>query len=90
MSAEDEIRTECRLYAIEWAIGLMLAAQFQQMGASGPVMLEQARQQALAGARRKTFSSFDPAMSDLLSAELEAAIDRLLTIAKEFLAKTGG
>jgi hypothetical protein len=88
MITGDELKAECRLYAVEWAISLMLAAQFLQMGAAGAVLLEQARQQALAGARKKTFPELaDPAMSDLASAELESAVNRLLGMAKEHLAK---
>ena len=58
------------------------------MGAAGPAMLESAPpKQALEGARNKTFPILDPAMSDLLSAELESAVDRLIGMAKAFLAK---
>jgi hypothetical protein len=87
MLTEEQIKAECRLYALEWAVSMLFSAQFQQMGAAGVQMLEQTRQQALEGARGKTFPALDPAMSDLLSAELESAVDRLLSMAKEFLAK---
>jgi hypothetical protein len=87
MSTEDDIKAECRIYAVEWAVSLLLAAQFLQMGDEGAAMLERARQQALQGARRKAFPDLDPAMSDLLSAELESAVDRLLGMTKEFVAK---
>jgi hypothetical protein len=39
--------------------------------------------QMLAGARAKGFSEVDPAMSDLLSAELESAVARLASMASE-------
>lgn len=87
MSVEDDIKAECRLYAVEWLVCLMFAAQFHQIGAAGPTMLDRARRQALESARRQTFPVFDPAMSDLVSAELESAVDRILGMAKEFLAK---
>jgi hypothetical protein len=87
MLTEDELKSECRLYAVEWVAALLFAAHFRQMGDDGPAFLEQARQQALAGARQKTFAGLDPAMSDLLSAEIESAVDRLLGMAKAFLAK---
>lgn len=87
MSAEDDIKAECRLYAVEWLASLLLAAQFRETGGAGPSLLEETRQQALESARLKTFPSVDPAMSDLISAELELAVDRLLGMAKEFLAK---
>jgi hypothetical protein len=57
------------------------------MGAAGPAMLERLRRQALENARLKTFPALDPAMSDLVSAELESAVDRILGMAKELLAK---
>jgi hypothetical protein len=85
--SEEQIQAECRLYAIEWAVSILFATSFKQMGAAGPAMLDQVRQQALEGARKKTFPNLDPAMSDLLSAELEIAVNRLLGMAKEFLAK---
>ena len=87
MPTEDEVKAEFRLYAVEWAISLLLAAQFRQMGAAGLPMLDATRAQALAGARKKAFPGVDPAMSDLFSAELESAVDRLLGMAKELLAK---
>jgi hypothetical protein len=87
MSVEDDIKAECRLYAVEWAVSLLFAAHFRQHGSAGPLLLEEARQQALESARHQTFPSFDPAMSDLLSAELESAVDRILGMAKAFLAK---
>jgi hypothetical protein len=87
MSTLKEIETECRLYALEWYVCLLHAANYVQMGEAGPAMLEQARQQAIRGVRQKTFPAFDPAMSDLLSAELETAVDRLLGMTKELLAK---
>jgi hypothetical protein len=87
MSTEEKIKAECRVYALGWAVSVLFASQFRQMGDAGPAMLERARQQALEGARLQTFPNFDPAMSDLLSAELESAVDRILGMAKEFLAK---
>ena len=86
MSSEDDVKAECRLHAVEWAVSLLFAAHFRQAGDAGAVLLEQRRQEALAAARQQTFPSFDPAMSDLYSAELEASIDRLLGMAKAFLA----
>jgi hypothetical protein len=87
MSAEDDIKAECRLYAVEWAVSILLAGNFRQMGPEGTLLFERTRQQAIEGVRQKTFPAVDPTMSDLLSAELESAVDRLLGMAKEFLAK---
>jgi hypothetical protein len=86
MSLEDEIKTECRLHAIEWVVSLQLAATFAQAGQDGDAMLEQLRQRALEYAQNKTFPRLGAAMSDLVSAEREAALDSLLGYAKGFLA----
>jgi hypothetical protein len=40
------------------------------------------RQQMVGGARSHTFPDLDPAMSDLFSAELEGAVDRLMATAQ--------
>jgi hypothetical protein len=87
MPIERTIETECRLYALEWYVCLLHAATYRQMGEAGPAMLEQTRKQVLEGLRQKTFPSLDAAMSDLLSAELESAVERLLSMTKELLAK---
>ena len=85
MSMEDEIKAECRFYALEQGFCLLQAAIYRQMGVLGPVMLEETRKQALESTRMKTFPALGPAMSDLVSAELESAIDRLLGMTKHFL-----
>ena len=85
MSMEDEVKAECRFYALERSFCLLQAAIYRQMGAAGPVMLEETRKQAIESAQRQTFPALDPAMSDLVSAELEAAVNRLLSMTKQFL-----
>lgn len=76
---EEAIKSECRLYAIEWAVSKILALLARSSGE--PAILEELRQQAVAGARQHVTRGVDPAMSDLLSAELEVAIDRILQMA---------
>jgi hypothetical protein len=85
MADEIEIKAECRFYALEVMFCRLLATTFRQMGAAGDAMLEETRQQSLEGARQQTFPALDPAMSDLVSAELESAIDRLLGMTKSLL-----
>lgn len=84
MATEQQIKEEVRLYAVEWMV-CQLASVLLTATGQGNVILSQMRQQAIAGARGKTFQSVDPAMSDLLSAELEAAVDRLLGMTKELV-----
>jgi hypothetical protein len=85
MADEVEIKAECRFYALEMMFCRLLATTFRQMGAVGDAMLEETRRQSLEEARRQTFPALDPAMSDLVSAELESAIDRLLGMTKSLL-----
>jgi len=87
MSIQERAEAECRLYALEWYVCMLHAAIFAQAGKDGLVILGHLRQTALEGARQKAFPGLDPAMSDLVSAELEAAVDRLLSMTAGFLAK---
>jgi hypothetical protein len=75
---EDEIKLEARLFAIEAAVCQLLVALLFQSDDDPLAALEIQRKQWLAGAKQKTFPELgDPALSDLMSAELEAAVDRL-------------
>ncbi|WP_027055704.1 hypothetical protein [Mesorhizobium erdmanii] len=76
---EDELKGEVRLYALEWMICQMASVLLRASGDPAGI-LAKTREQALAGARQKTFANVNPAVSDLLSAELESAVDRLLTM----------
>jgi hypothetical protein len=84
---EAEIRAEARLYALECVVCQTLALIHLQIAAADPLsVLEQQRQQAIHGARQKAFPELnDPALSDLMSAELEAAVDRLADMEKALL-----
>lgn len=73
---ETAIKAECRLYALEWAVAQLWAAELRKTGAA-PETLAGVRGQAIGGARQLGFTGVDPATSDLLSAELEGAVDRM-------------
>jgi hypothetical protein len=79
---ETSLKNDVRLYALEvmvanlWAINLIGSGHPQQF-------LEQIRHQMMNAARNATVPSADPATSDLLAAELESALDRLLRMVDE-------
>jgi hypothetical protein len=77
---EDAIKAEMRLWALEVLVCNLFAVSLIATGRPG-ALFSQVRQQILQGAKLKTFSGVDPALSDLLSAELETAVDRLLEMA---------
>jgi hypothetical protein len=81
VSIEDDLKAEVRLYALETLVCLLYATLF----ANDPPLLARLREKALERSRGQTFPSLDPAMSDFVSAELEAAIDGLLARAAHFL-----
>jgi hypothetical protein len=62
------------------------AATFSQAGPNAKTNLEEMRKRVSEFAQLKTLPRLGAAMSDLASAEREAAIDRLLGYAKDFLA----
>jgi hypothetical protein len=79
---EDAVKAEMRL----WALETLVCDMFVMLLSSHPnptTFFSQMRAQMLAGARKRTFPGFDPSQSDLLSAELEAAVSRLLAMANE-------
>ena len=68
-----------RLYAIEYLATTCFALVCLSRKPSDPMeVFERWRNAIIDGARKKTLPRFDPAMSDLVSAELEAALARLL------------
>jgi hypothetical protein len=82
MDNEEAIRAEMRL----WALEVLVCNLFAVMCASDPAPLElfeRTRHQMISGARQWTFGEFDPAQSDLFSAELEAAVTRLMDMVGE-------
>jgi hypothetical protein len=82
MDNEEAIRAEMRL----WALEVLVCDLFAVMCASDPAPLElfeRTRDQMISGARQRTFGDFDAAQSDLFSAELEAAVTRLMDMVGE-------
>ena len=81
---EGAIKLEVRLYALECLAASDFAAFCSQSAPYAPLQfLETIRNQIVEGARRRTFPHADPAMSDLLSAELEVAMTRLVAMVGE-------
>ena len=82
---EQEIKAEMRLYVVETMVANLLVAFCLQADLQNPSSaLAAMTKQMIEGARSQTFSRFgDPAMSDLHSAELEAAASRLANMANE-------
>ena len=74
---EDAIKLEVRLFALESLFSFSLAT----MNLGNPTAerdLAEIRDTFLDRSRVQTFPALGPAYSDLVAAELEAAVDRLL------------
>jgi len=71
---EDQIKTEMRLFALESIVCQRFATHYLQMPRE---IFDAIQKQAIEGAQRQTFPEFDPAFSDLLSAEFQASLERL-------------
>ena len=84
MANEEQIKAEMRFYAIEWMVSKLWAVFLKSQG-GGTADVEKIREQMSQAAHKKAFSSLDPSTSDHYSAEMEAAIDRLLVMAKATL-----
>jgi hypothetical protein len=81
---ENLIKFEMRLYALECLVSSHFAGFCFQAAPSAPLQFcETIRNQIVEEARRRTFPQTGPAMSDLLSAELEAAATRLVAMVSE-------
>jgi hypothetical protein len=79
---EKAIKDAMRLYAVEFFVATLFAVHCVNLDPSDPLKpLERAKKGMIEGAQKNTFSGQDPAMSDHLSAELEAAVTRLLAMA---------
>jgi hypothetical protein len=78
----DELKDWMRIYAVEvlavnhFAVSCLTAAPNDPLA-----LVKRLRDQMIAGARKHAFPGLDPAMSDLASAELEDAVDRLMDMA---------
>jgi hypothetical protein len=74
---ENAIKPEMRL----WALELLVCNLYAIMAVSSPGLMKRTFDQMIAGARVRGFEGYDPAMSDLLSAELESALARMMDMA---------
>ncbi|MDR3489336.1 MAG: hypothetical protein P4M05_31120 [Bradyrhizobium sp.] len=74
MSEVEIIQDEMRLFALETVVCQLWAMTFAQLPSGA---FEKTRSAWLEGARQKTFAGADAATSDLFSAELEGALERL-------------
>jgi hypothetical protein len=84
MDREQTIKNEMRLFALESIVCQHLATLYQQMPRE---IFDAVRQQSLDSTQRQTFAGTDAAHSDLFSAELEAAVDRLYKMIGSHLEK---
>ena len=79
---EDEIKNWMRTYAVEVLTVNLLVSTCLAVAPDDPkAVVERIRRQMIDGARSIGFPGVDPAMSDLASAELEDALDRLMEMA---------
>ena len=76
---EQAIKSEMRLYAIEYFLSSLWAISALQTGQPSEFW-NKTRDQMISGARQKTFPGLDAATSDLFSAELEAALAQLASM----------
>ena len=83
---QQAIELEMRLSAIEYMITKMYAAFLVASNASEE-KINAAFSDLLAGASAQKFPGFDPAQSDLVSAEWALAVERLLNAQKEMVAR---
>jgi hypothetical protein len=79
---EREVKAEMRLFALESVFCQIAATIFQQMPRA---IFDGAKRQAIEGAQKQTFAGGDAAESDLLSAELQIALERLYDLIEHHL-----
>jgi|GEM_PF-6214246 len=84
MADEEQIKAEARLWALEALTTLFFAAQHKATG-DAEDSLKIFSRMVHEKAARQTFPTLDPAHSDNLSAEFEAAMARLLRMQREWL-----
>ncbi len=84
---ENPVAAEMRLYALEVMVSSHLAAIHLQSGDAAQ-SLNGLRTLLIEKTRRTPLIGLDPAMSDLASAELEDAFDRLIRLQASFLGVT--
>ena len=79
---EDAVKAEVRLLALETIVCQVVATLY---GAAGRDVFEVAKRQTMEGARKQAVPGLDAAYSDLISAEFEAALERLYSIIQHHL-----
>lgn len=84
MEMEQVIKEEMRLFVLETLVSLLWAAQHQVTG-DPAASVSRIKNLLIEKARRQTFGQIGPAYSDLLSAELESAIDDALAMQETWL-----
>jgi hypothetical protein len=77
---EAEIKREMRLWSIEVLVANLLA-MLCELDPTPVDLFVKIRDQMIEGARKQAFPDLDPAESDVLSGELEAAVSRLVEMA---------
>jgi hypothetical protein len=79
-----ELKNELRIWALECFVCEIFSLWCVQQPSPGATFVG-LRDRMIFAARNRTFQGVDPAMSDHLSAELEAAVERLTETQKEQL-----
>lgn len=80
---EKETKLEMKIYAIELFIANLMAKDLI-ISAEDPVLfLHEMQNQMIQGVKSLDFSQYDQSESDLISGELEAAVDRIWGMVSE-------
>jgi hypothetical protein len=82
MDEQQWIKNEMRLYALECLVCQLYALVYQMVPPGASELTQKAW---IESARQQTFPGMDSALSDLFSAELEVALDRLVKIQDAYL-----
>lgn len=80
---EAEIKAEMRLWALECIVCQLYAIILNTLPAG---FADATHKQLLDGAKRNAFPGVDPVLSDHYAAELEAAVERLVKMQREYMA----
>lgn len=86
--SEEAIKAEVRLWALECVVSQLFASVYQS--SPDPEALFARNKDLILQSTRRVTAGADPAMSDLLSAELELAVERLLHMQARLLGVGGG
>ena len=82
---EENVKNEFRLFALESIVCQHFATVYQSMPRE---LFDAVKKQAIEGAQRQTFAGADAAQSDLFSAELQTALERLYGMIQYHLDKS--